>query len=789
MSIRERAEAALLEVTYDLAHTYYHTQDWANAVEQLREVIERDPNYKDAAVLLEKSQDQLKLASLYDQAQQALTAEDWETVRDRCQEILEIDSNYKNANDLYDQAHKEIELPRLYTQVSEQLHHQQWSEAIETLTAILDLEPDYKDASLLLEQTKQREEIERAYQLALKQYEKAKQTEQEAEWQEVAILLQEIVDKEPGYKTVSAELAHAQKRLAFFELSRQGKKHYANEEWQQAVIYLEQATKLDSQNSDLAAMLAEAREKLQEQKAARRERQQRTLVAVLAVLAVVLATVALFLDQLAPIRYTLAQMLGAEPPGLDRIEIFLNGSPIDRKQPLDLVGSKAVMLEVFVVDENGRAYTGNELKCTWSVAPAEAEGIVVGTDQCKTLYEPSPEYPSQTIVLKISGREQQFKPDDPISLKFNITQATIATPPTYTPTTTCTPIPTYTKSPSATPTSEEPTTAPTSAEPAVTQSLTSTIPITPSPTITNTPTPTPTPTATSTPTPTPTSTFTPTPFPLKLAYIVAEEGHTLFLANLTNLEIVNADILVPLRAASPTWSPYGERIAFLGEVGIEYVLPNAPGGSGLWIYDLETNRPTLLREDDKAKYLTWSPDGGLIAYESTKDTGESRIFFLDTAGQERPGNIRGEQPAWSPDNSRIVMKACREGGCGLWTVDLDGLTPQHITFHNSDSFPNWWGNQIVFTSQQGGNWDIYRVTLDEIGRPQGNPEQLTIDPAHDTTPVYSPDGRFIFFRSNRDNRWAIWVMNADGTDQQSLIVTDGTDAWNREKISVIEGVR
>jgi Tol biopolymer transport system component len=97
-------------------------------------------------------------------------------------------------------------------------------------------------------------------------------------------------------------------------------------------------------------------------------------------------------------------------------------------------------------------------------------------------------------------------------------------------------------------------------------------------------------------------------------------------------------------------------------------------------------------------------------------------------------------------------------------------------------------NYVVFASQRGGNWDIYRLTVDEAGRPQGMPEQLTTDPASDTTPVHSPDGQHIFFRSNRDAGWAVWVMNDDGIGQRRLILTDGSDAWNREKISVTGNV-
>ncbi len=315
------------------------------------------------------------------------------------------------------------------------------------------------------------------------------------------------------------------------------------------------------------------------------------------------------------------------------------------------------------------------------------------------------------------------------------------------------------------------------------------------PTLSPTPTPvviipttSPTP-ALPTATPLPSPTWAPTPAPIRLAYVVTEgEYHTLFLADLVNLTVTDSESLVPRRASSPTWSPDGQRIAFLGEVGIEYELPGAPGGGGIWIYDLKTKAPTLLREVSQVRYVAWSPEGSLIAYESTKDTGEARIFFMDLAGVDRPGNIRGEQPVWSPDGSRIIIRACRPE-CGLWLVDLDGRNLQQITFDSSDSFPHWWGNQVVFASQRGGNWDIYRLSMDETGQLQGQVKQLTTDPSHDTTPIHTPDGQYIFFRSSRDGQWAIWVMNVDGTNQRHLLQTDGSDAWNREKISIAGNAR
>ncbi len=46
--------------------------------------------------------------------------------------------------------------------------------------------------------------------------------------------------------------------------------------------------------------------------------------------------------------------------------------------------------------------------------------------------------------------------------------------------------------------------------------------------------------------------------------------------------------------------------------------------------------------------------------------------------------------------------------------------------------------------------------------------RLTRDPATDTSPTWSPDGKRIAFVSNRAGNPHIYVMNADGSDQRRL---------------------
>ena len=75
--------------------------------------------------------------------------------------------------------------------------------------------------------------------------------------------------------------------------------------------------------------------------------------------------------------------------------------------------------------------------------------------------------------------------------------------------------------------------------------------------------------------------------------------------------------------------------------------------------------------------------------------------------------------------------------------------------------------RIVFTSMRDGNYEIYVMDADG-----GNQENLTNHPASDFQPDWSPDGRKIAFVSRRDGGPSqIYVMDADGNNPIRL--TDG----------------
>jgi len=60
-----------------------------------------------------------------------------------------------------------------------------------------------------------------------------------------------------------------------------------------------------------------------------------------------------------------------------------------------------------------------------------------------------------------------------------------------------------------------------------------------------------------------------------------------------------------------------------------------------------------------------------------------------------------------------------------------------------------------------------------------NVRQLTENPGDDMHPVWSPDGTKIFFNSNRDGNYEIYVMNPDGSNLQRLTDSPKADMFPR----------
>jgi Tol biopolymer transport system component len=127
-----------------------------------------------------------------------------------------------------------------------------------------------------------------------------------------------------------------------------------------------------------------------------------------------------------------------------------------------------------------------------------------------------------------------------------------------------------------------------------------------------------------------------------------------------------------------------------------------------------------------------------------------------------------------PDG-RVIFDAM--GGCqNLREYSLDGRPPPRwLTRGNSsDRQPVFSpeGDWVVFSSDRSGNLDLWAVSTRT-----GALRSITDDQATDWDPGFSPDGRTLLWSADRSGNLEIWASNPDGTGARQ-ISHDGEDAEN-----------
>ena len=185
------------------------------------------------------------------------------------------------------------------------------------------------------------------------------------------------------------------------------------------------------------------------------------------------------------------------------------------------------------------------------------------------------------------------------------------------------------------------------------------------------------------------------------------------------------------------------------------------------------NETVILQSSDPIMSPAWSPDSRRLAYVSFENNRSSVwVQTLRTGNRIEVSNKPGINgaPSFSPDGRQLALTLGGvDGNLDIHVLDLSTRQTRRLTTHRAIDTEGSWspdGRYIYFTSDRSGGPQVYRVPV-----AGGTPERVTFEGGYNARPRMSPDGkRLAMVHLDRGN-YRIAVM--DVKSKEMLIVSAG----------------
>jgi tricorn protease len=230
----------------------------------------------------------------------------------------------------------------------------------------------------------------------------------------------------------------------------------------------------------------------------------------------------------------------------------------------------------------------------------------------------------------------------------------------------------------------------------------------------------------------------------------------------------------------PLYSPDGRKLAFVS---------NRTGGGDIYLFTFASGEVTRLTYDDGLEQLDgWSRDGRWIYFSSTSRdiAGMNDVLRISVDGGT-PMEVAGDRytneyfSASSPDGSMLAITA-RATASGQWWrngrshldeaeiwIVRDGTPPQYEAVTNGgakEMWPMWSGDgkALFYVSDRSGAQNIWSKSLGTATAPR---QLTTFKSGRVLWPSISADGRLIAF----EHDFEIWTLDTASNQAARVVIT------------------